>query len=47
MNWSQGLCDRCRSQRCKEIPQIIWSNVFPNALLPLITMFGLSIGCTS
>lgn len=24
--------------------QIIWSNVFPNALLPLITMFGLSVG---
>lgn len=24
--------------------QIIWCNVFPNALLPLITMFGLSIG---
>lgn len=24
--------------------QIIWGNVFPNALLPLITMFGLSIG---
>ena len=24
--------------------QIIWRNVFPNALLPLITMFGLSIG---
>lgn len=24
--------------------QIIWRNVFPNALLPLITMFGLSVG---
>ena len=24
--------------------QIIWKNVFPNALLPLITMFGLSVG---
>lgn len=24
--------------------RIIWGNVFPNALLPLITMFGLSIG---
>ncbi len=24
--------------------RIIWLNVFPNALLPLITMFGLSIG---
>ncbi len=25
-------------------PVIIWQNVFPNALLPLITMLGLSIG---
>ncbi len=25
-------------------PRIIWGNVFPNSLLPLITMFGLSIG---
>ena len=24
--------------------RIIWCNVFPNSLLPLITMFGLSIG---
>ena len=24
--------------------KIIWGNVFPNSLLPLITMFGLSIG---
>lgn len=24
--------------------KIIWLNVFPNSLLPLITMFGLSIG---
>ncbi len=24
--------------------QIIWKNVFPNALLPLVTMFGLSVG---
>lgn len=24
--------------------RIIWGNVFPNALLPLVTMFGLSIG---
>lgn len=24
--------------------EIIWKNVFPNSLLPLITMFGLSIG---
>lgn len=24
--------------------RILWGNVFPNALLPLITMFGLSIG---
>lgn len=24
--------------------RIVWGNVFPNALLPLITMFGLSIG---
>lgn len=24
--------------------KIIWQNVFPNSLLPLITMFGLSIG---
>lgn len=24
--------------------KIIWENVFPNALLPLITMFGMSIG---
>ena len=24
--------------------RIIWFNVFPNSLLPLITMFGLSIG---
>ena len=24
--------------------KIIWRNVFPNALLPLITMFGMSIG---
>lgn len=23
---------------------ILWRNVFPNALLPLITMFGLSVG---
>ena len=23
---------------------ILWKNVFPNALLPLITLFGLSIG---
>ncbi len=27
-----------------ERSKIIWNNVFPNALLPLITMFGLSIG---
>ena len=24
--------------------RLIWFNVFPNSLLPLITMFGLSIG---
>lgn len=24
--------------------RIVWCNVFPNSLLPLITMFGLSIG---
>lgn len=24
--------------------QILWKNVFPNAMLPLITMFGISIG---
>ena len=37
----------CFSGFCWPIPRknkILWGNVFPNSLLPLITMLGLSIG---
>lgn len=40
---SQDYVTGARARGVKQ-SQIIWRNVFPNALLPLITMFGLSVG---
>ncbi len=40
---SQDYVTGARARGVKEW-QIIWLNVFPNALLPLITMLGLSLG---
>lgn len=40
---SQDYVIGARARGVKEA-RILWGNVFPNALLPLVTMFGLSIG---
>ena len=40
---SQDYVIGAQARRVKK-SKIIWGNVFPNSLLPLITMFGLSIG---
>ena len=40
---SQDYVTGARARGVKE-SVILWRNVFPNALLPLVTMFGLSIG---
>ena len=40
---SQDYATGARARGVKE-SVILWRNVFPNALLPLVTMFGLSIG---
>ena len=40
---SQDYATGARARGVEE-SVILWRNVFPNALLPLVTMFGLSIG---
>ena len=40
---SQDYVTGARARGVKEW-KILWGNVFPNSLLPLITMFGLSVG---